>query len=44
MKKDIGLIADIDDDCIIENDKGKKVINDSSTKCDEKEYIYKFLF
>jgi len=41
MKKNIGLIAKINDDCIVEN-KGIQRINDLSTQCKEKRYTHTF--
>jgi len=42
MKKDIGLIVKINDDCIIKNSNGDKRISDSSKKCDEEHYSHTF--
>jgi hypothetical protein len=41
MKKNIGLIAKINDDCIVDN-KGTKRINDLSAQCKEKKYTHIF--
>jgi len=42
MKKDIGLIVEINDDCIIKNKNGEKIISDSSKTCDEEHYLHTF--
>jgi len=42
MKKDIGLITEINDDCIIKNKNGEKIISDSSKTCDEEHYSHSF--
>jgi hypothetical protein len=44
MKKGIGVIAEINDDCIIKDADGKKTINDTLQECHEEEYEYNSLF
>ena len=42
MKKDVGLIAKIDDDCIVEDKAGSTRVNDISSKCKERRYTHTF--
>ncbi len=42
MKKDIGLIAKIDDDCIVEDKGGSTRVDDTSLKCKERRYTHTF--
>ena len=42
MKKDIGLIVEINDDCLVKNNDGVTRINDLSKSCDEKHYSHTF--
>ena len=41
LKKGIGLIVDIDDDCYTTKD-GVKIVNDKSKKCTTEVYVHKF--
>ena len=42
MKKDIGLIVEINDDCLVKNSEGVTRISDSSKTCDEEHYSHTF--
>jgi len=44
LQRDKGLIANIDDDCLVDNDQGQEVIDDrvNSSECKSTNYIYKF--
>jgi len=42
MKKGIGLIVEINNDCLIKSSKGVTRVSDSSKSCDEKHYSYTF--
>jgi hypothetical protein len=42
MKKGVGLIVEINDDCITTDRDGIKRVNDSTTKCVEKHYTHTF--
>jgi len=42
MKKGIGLIVEINDDCLIKSSKGVIRVSDSSKSCDEKHYSHTF--
>ena len=42
MKKDIGLIVEINDNCLVKNSEGVTRISDSSKTCDEEHYSHTF--
>ncbi len=42
MKKDVGLIAKIDDDCIVEDKANGTRVNDTSLRCKERRYTHTF--
>ena len=42
MKRDIGLIAKIDDDCIVEDKYGNRRVDDTNLKCKERRYTHTF--
>ncbi len=42
MKKDVGLIAKIDDDCIVEDSANSTRVDDTSLRCKERRYTHTF--